>query len=351
MWSPKTNLLTLLACPLSRTSPSFYFCALSCFRKLRTPITMDFQRREPLFSLRGLRDLFQKRAHPSVEPSVIGPMQKVPPEIVDLIFSFLPPGDQICFALSCKSLYNLFLSLLSLHNKRPLHVVPPEKRPAIIRNIDIDQHPRPQLIRRLENDRWKYCRDCWTLHQPSALRGLKNKELTVHPTLSTCMPFADNADICPCITMTPSDALHLMEIHRKNRDLGLRVSSYYGGFLKSNAGFSITHSCTFEDHSGAKVVIETLFLKISPVAVMNSFAFAVDMEKSTEKYSYFTGINAPLPKADDRSAKKWLQKFFAEAGSSYQVRSKSITSGVSLSENEDGRTSHIVKMNLIWNFK
>ncbi|GLI78224.1 hypothetical protein PoHVEF18_006532 [Penicillium ochrochloron] len=42
------------------------------------------------------------------------------------------------------------------------------KRPKkIYSKVDVDARPKAKLLRRLENDRWKFCLDCWKLHLTS----------------------------------------------------------------------------------------------------------------------------------------------------------------------------------------
>lgn len=108
-------------------------------------------------------------------------IQKMPPEIVDLIFAFLSIPDQICFSLSCKYLFACLQSSIeqsSIKREAVLgmqmpHLLPPETRPVLSRHAK--KRPIVQLLHRLENTRWKFCSECWTLHPRPTTSTSRNR--------------------------------------------------------------------------------------------------------------------------------------------------------------------------------
>lgn len=82
-------------------------------------------------------------------------------------------------------------------------LLPPEKRPILCPNAK--KRPRIQLLLQLENNRWKYCSECWSLHPHSMWRTLRSIwRLHQKPYCSSChllrgqscyMPYAGEVDI------------------------------------------------------------------------------------------------------------------------------------------------------------
>lgn len=55
-------------------------------------------------------------------------VQKLPPEVVGVIFTYLTALDQVCFSLGCKYLFACFHSFLQAHDLQLAQLLPPEKR-------------------------------------------------------------------------------------------------------------------------------------------------------------------------------------------------------------------------------
>lgn len=79
----------------------------------------------------------------------------IPPEVVDVIFQFLPDLDQAYFALSCTRLHAYYVSYT--------------RRRGICVHSTL---PRTELLHRLQNERWTYCSGCDNLHQSYIWRQL-----------------------------------------------------------------------------------------------------------------------------------------------------------------------------------
>lgn len=141
-------------------------------------------------------------------------------EIMERIFPMLSCPDQVCFALSCKTTFSCFLKFLALQQKTIQDMLPREHRTFL--NFTYTPQPRTQLVRRLQNARWKFCPQCLTLHQYSSLRAFKSKWLLVlHLQPSSlitprCSPrrcdqlYAGIVDVFPGLSITVRDKLDLI---------------------------------------------------------------------------------------------------------------------------------------------
>lgn len=183
--------------------------------------------------------------------------KRVRAEVVISILKILAPPDQICFALTCKCLYNIFLEFLRVQNKFPCQLCPlGRRRPAIYRNIETERKPRTHLLRRLENGRWRYCPGCWTLHPRSSWHLPLNKTqmLLKKPF---CMPYAGKVDLCPSLTASFPDLYNLIGTI-KIAWLAHARSYYYEGLLERVRG-TLRHECSFGEHPFADVRVITTF--------------------------------------------------------------------------------------------
>lgn len=117
-----------------------------------------------------IKTIFQRRqstAHNRQKIPLADTFQKIPPEVVERIFIFLPfAPDLICFSLSCKYIFACFQSLLKLHEIRlsQLMWLQPLQGPWLTW----------KLLHRLENDRWKFCTWCEKLHPYSTWRAFRS---------------------------------------------------------------------------------------------------------------------------------------------------------------------------------
>ncbi|CDM29168.1 unnamed protein product [Penicillium roqueforti FM164] len=80
-------------------------------------------------------------------------------------------------ALSPSFIYLYTFFVLFLQAKDPDHaklLVLREGRRLIYRNIELRKNPRIQLLRQLEDKRWKCCVMCMNLHRSSAFKPPKH---------------------------------------------------------------------------------------------------------------------------------------------------------------------------------
>lgn len=95
-------------------------------------------------------------------------VQKIPQEILNVIFVQLSIPDQICFFLSFK--YLCMLSVIPQITEHQVSgLVPPEERLRLGPNAK--KRPRNHLLLHLQNDRWRFCKNCWILHARLNLWG------------------------------------------------------------------------------------------------------------------------------------------------------------------------------------
>lgn len=190
--------------------------------------------------------------------------EKIPLDIVVNILHFLSVTDQVCFSLSCKYLYTTFLIFLDVHDEQLPKLLPLEKRPVLCYNSDIEHRPRIQLLRRLQDSRWEYCGYCWILHRrhtwcskflglPLIRRFSSNSidsklQLGHEPRLSVAHAHAGEVDLCPCLTITSPDKLHIIRTINslRGRSHGTREYYYNNILYRAVAGQTrniLAHDC------------------------------------------------------------------------------------------------------------
>lgn len=251
------------------------------------------------------------------------PVRQIPPEIVGMIFAFLSMPDQICFSLSCKYI------LACLQGIRLSHLLPPEKRPVL--SPHAKNRSIVQLLHQLEDDRWRYCSECWTLHPRhtpllvQTIRRLRERSHCLNCLLARdqfCyhVPYIGEVDICPCLTITFRDKLHLMESCKRAREAAHEGREYYYNNVLYHPSYGklekrLWHDCTFTKHPFVKVQVQTtLWIEESTIRlyVKNIYKFKISQDLRISPSSI---RRLPCPHKDVAS---WLGRFFAEAGSSFR---------------------------------
>ncbi|KAH8695142.1 hypothetical protein BGW36DRAFT_429030 [Talaromyces proteolyticus] len=223
---------------------------------------------------------------------------RLPSKVVHSTLQFLSIPDQICYALTCKSLYTHYISFLETHDRQRLFPLLHTDERLLYRKINLENANILQvqhlLIPRLETSRWRHCDECWKLHRPSAWRPRLFSWQKDH----SCMPFAGKVDLCPCMTITFLNALHLL------------TATKYTPFK---------HECTFRDHRLADVDIITevgLSATHEELLVKNKYTFRLLLQNCSPKVLSFLGIRASLL-TSRKNIESWLQSFFDEAKSSF----------------------------------
>lgn len=142
------------------------------------------------------------------------PRRIVPPKLIERILALLPTPDQICFGLSCRYIFACLDRYLKTQGVKLRQLLPPEERVMLCPNAK--EKPRIQLLLRLNNDRWRYCHDRWTLH-PDALCHARPQRPCCFKCYFLkanfkCMPYAGKVDICSCTSITFREKLHLIQL-------------------------------------------------------------------------------------------------------------------------------------------
>ncbi|KAJ5606908.1 hypothetical protein N7537_003527 [Penicillium hordei] len=236
-----------------------------------------------------------------------------PSEILFIIFDCLPEVDlvpevdQVYFALTCKSLYAHFLASLKtkpLYQSLPKHLIPRPCRTFRYRNLDLEKQDRMQLLRRLENPRWKCCIECLHLHPHSAWEKPNDCSDPRLPSGKACMPWAGLVDICPCTRITFKDRFGIAE------DLKSADSPRYDGFFSTRVGGcrQLWHRCEVTSHR-ANVVIQTMLQtneEAPSLWVINAYTFHFPKGMHQKKME--------CPTCLLENPRKWLKRFFRDAG-------------------------------------
>ncbi|KAL2793340.1 hypothetical protein BJX66DRAFT_338944 [Aspergillus keveii] len=145
-----------------------------------------------------LRRIFRRSAAPRTSPLV-----NLPTECVLMIIEQLPPLDQACLILTCKSMHYTFKSILEnelLRFPRLYQLLMPEMRLSF-------GDTRRQLLHRLEgdSDSIAYCAKCLKLHRQDHF-DLNWSYFSGPPGYNPyCNRRAGIVDLCPCVSMTLLD--------------------------------------------------------------------------------------------------------------------------------------------------
>lgn len=243
-------------------------------------------------------------------------VQNVPQEIIEIVFAFLSVPDRVCFSLSCKHIFACLHSFLEAQNTRLPQLLPREKRSVLCPNAK--KRPRNQLLLRLENNRWKYCSDCWVLHPHTKwwarfLSGPYCPKCHLFPERTCSILPAGEVDICPCLSITFRDKLHLMETCKCAQGASHQGREYYyNNILYHSFGGRLQHECTFMDHPFAKVEVHTILSiegKNTSLHVQTRYKFEILQESASGMKTPFICLH--------KDTGNWLRRFFDEAGSSF----------------------------------
>ncbi|KAL2835827.1 hypothetical protein BJY01DRAFT_252332 [Aspergillus pseudoustus] len=158
--------------------------------RLRAPIRLP-----PAF-----RQLF---AESTIEP--IPPLLDCPVDILLLVFASLPLPDQVCLALTCKPLYNLFSEALKDPRLAWPKGIEATGCAAYARPND---HPRLELLLRLQTYDNVYCTTCLKLHR----RQEFTEESLAIPIIDRRCKYGHNVvDLCHCLALTPMTGAKLRQ--------------------------------------------------------------------------------------------------------------------------------------------
>lgn len=240
---------------------------------------------------------------------------QIPAEILDLIYKHLPALEQIYFALTCKYIYTYFVSFLKKKDPdHAKHLIPRRKRLPILHNAKLEAHPRIQLLRQLENERWKCCVVCMKLHSPLAFKPSKQYKKESHCYKCSllygrdCMPYAGLVDICPCVSMTFNERQLVVNTISSSSE----PSIFPKDFKHDSAIKRYFHECQVTNHLYAQLSIETrlsLSSKSNSLYVRNTYTF----EFSKGLSDALSGI------CPHKETSKWLRQFFTETGLNYSA--------------------------------
>lgn len=247
-------------------------------------------------------------------PSTNHTVQKLPQEIVNMIFALLSVPDQVCFSLCCKRLLAYLHSYLEAQETRLPQLLPRERRPVLCPNAK--KRPRRQLLLQLQNNRWKYCSECWSLHPQFTWRDLRS--ICRRRQKPSHKPSGGEIDICPCLTITFRDKMHLIETCRNAREPTRQNRSN----VRDNPSFgklheSLWHNCTFADHPFAKAnVTTTLWTEESIGCLRVSNLYKFEILQGNPSQTLPPSLKATLTRPH-KGTENWLGRFFDEAGSSF----------------------------------
>lgn len=222
--------------------------------------------------------------------------QNIPPELLELILELLPTKDQICFSLSCKYYFAWFHLYVKQHGTTVAQLLPKKKaymqQGTVLSTSELTtpDQARSHLLCRLQNNRWKYCCQCQSLHPHSMRRALESKwRLTQQPCGSDChlggtsllgkdliftkpsgskvkcsLAYTGEVDICPCDGMTFHQRQHFYQFCQlpstaiQYRNRGYMSKHFNESKLNKICHYlELSHECTLVNPSIGKVFTRT----------------------------------------------------------------------------------------------
>lgn len=261
---------------------------------------------------------------------------KIPLPVVLELFACLPLPDQICFSVCCKYLYEAYIYLIKTRKLDIARLCAPEKRPVLCLNKEVNEWPRVQLLRQMENKRWRFCNECWYLHPPVKKRThcLTGRGATRCLTSlwkpNTPRDYTSNeqspsqhygtVEICPCLAITFQDKIYLMEELERIEEEGphgriILATSLPGQWSHEIYRGRIRHRCSFADHPFANVKVVTDFWQEGPfLNACSDYEFEMGEDKSSR--DLLSDLKTPFIFPEE-SIGTWMRKFFDESGSKF----------------------------------
>lgn len=254
---------------------------------------------------------------------------KLPFEVLNGIVAHLPKVDQVCFALTCKSLWICFQSNLEAQNLSLSQFLPDESRSRC--SGTFYSAPRVELLYRIQNRRWKLCRMCWKLHRHSALSSSKILgSKTSLPYKPGCMPFAGMIDLCPCLKCRGElDFFKTVRYVEIPNGLPRSVlTSWNWRFISPERWEGPSHRSrvrAFNGYEYSTLYVYTVLYwesDTNTLVVDSTYGFQEqgflmrflrDDERSARRFFVERGRRPP-PVYEHNSTQEWLQRFFHEAG-------------------------------------
>ncbi|KAL4780540.1 cohesin loading factor-domain-containing protein [Aspergillus varians] len=173
---------------------------------------------------------------------------ELPTELLLEIMSHLSILPAACLALTCK---RLFLISESTLDTKPLQFNR-DFAPLFhhYRNGHSFATTRWQLVKMLEDTRWRACSKCLKLHPRSAFPP---RELRRRPEDRTCIlgSLAGVVDLCPCKKLTFHDKVELIELLKIRRNSTALLAMQFGGVEERFCW----HSCA-ESYGSTQLKIE-----------------------------------------------------------------------------------------------
>lgn len=238
--------------------------ANSGYAKLETKKSNDVQRKDQrVWNSTGTRTIFGIFPPQKAECERKGHICVFDESILGKIFANLGLVDQICFALTCKSLIATYKKMIKNSATNP-------RQPSMcylpLSFVNSDDQLRIKLLAQLENSRWVYCAKCFLL---KPRRMFKPDAPVALPLKKYCTYHHGVIKLCPCLHFTRRDRENVRILLRSSITfpqyedycIGVLTSSLtppptnYGCFgLNSNGWICENHTCS--SHSSNSKTIE-----------------------------------------------------------------------------------------------
>lgn len=166
----------------------------------------------------------------------------LPIKLLLRVFSFLSLPSQVCLAISSKRFHQLFGYVLEAEELR----FPRMPRNRLAYTTTEQYNIRMALLIQLQNDDWACCGRCQRLH-PS--REFSAQQLVDYdPWNRTCTAWAGILDLCPCISLTVRDRMHIVKYLKSPKHRKSKLKCIDNGLLLLTGGQYLEHQCRAYPH-------------------------------------------------------------------------------------------------------
>ncbi|KAJ5855676.1 uncharacterized protein N7529_009620 [Penicillium soppii] len=164
----------------------------------------------------------------------------LPDSLLQKIYKFLSPVDKVCLCLSCKTLFNLFSTILE-HKEFAFPQLLKIKEPRkCINNQDVS---RNQLLLRLETKEQLYCGACLKLHPRKSFNTPQAPNN--QPLQRRCRQNAGIVDLCPCISLTGADRRNIIRLLENSTISDPTLGGRFDLIDDDEQGSYLLHRCSY----------------------------------------------------------------------------------------------------------
>lgn len=254
-------------------------------------------------------------------------LNNLPYDLLDEIIANLSRIDQVCLALTCKGLWIYFQSFLRAQKLELSQFFQCQSRTRY--DNTFYSTPTTELLHRLQNRRWNFCRMCWKLHRYSSWGDSRISESKVlFPYRPNCMPFTGTINTCPCLKVNYElDFIRTVRYVEVPNGLSMRANRTWTSYIPERweGPRHLSQARAFDGYCYSPLDVFTALYWESGnniLLVDSTYFFQEegflkkllrDEERSARRLLAERGMKEPVL-YDYDNTQGWLQQLFHEAG-------------------------------------